>query len=287
MAPVSSGFWSNAWRYTKAMPGFVLGTQSEYMGEVLRNSKKVNKWSNMHKQIGDAFVKGVEAHEAAVVKNGGFFKNMWHDLTSIFPDVKSSWKSAGWMADAKKASGLSKFWQQFKSLGKVFGKRMPLIGAVMTLAFELPNIAKASWNEGLLTGAGEAGKTAVRLSTGAIGGAIGSALIPVPFLGAMAGYIAGDFIGQLIVGKSYSEKQAEKEAKAQQQTAQEFKVDTSKIPFCGDTPINDEELKKLQDAYMQATNIDNMNNMNFMSYTTPQNTSTPINNPQPHLNTLG
>ena len=124
MAPVSSGFWSNAWRYTKAMPGFVLGTQSEYMGELLRKSKKAQGWSNIHTQVGDAFIKGVEAHEKAVVKNGGFFKNMWHDFTSIIPDTKSKWKAAGKLADKAKKTGLSKFWTQFKSLGKVFGKRM-------------------------------------------------------------------------------------------------------------------------------------------------------------------
>jgi len=286
MAPVSSGFWSNAWRYTKAMPGFVLGTQAEYMGEVLRNSKKAQGWKNMHTQVGDAFIKGVEAHEAAVAKNGGFFKNMWKDLTSIFPDIKNNWKSAGWIADAKKASSLSKFWKQTKSVFGVLGKRMPLIGAVLTLAFELPNIIKATCKEGLLTGAGETGKTAVRLSTGAIGGAIGSALIPVPFLGALVGYWAGDKIGQLIVGKSYSEKQAEKQEQAQT-AQQEFKVDTSKIPFGGGPVINDEEFKKLQDTYIQATNPDGMNNMNFMSYTTPQNTTTPINTPQTNFSALG
>ena len=271
---------STAWRYTKAMPGFVFGTQSEYMGEVLKNSYKTQKWKNMHKQIGDAFVKGVEAHEAAVAKNGGFFKNMWKDITSIVPDVKKNWKSAGWLSDAKKASKLSKFWTQTKSVFKVFGKRMPLIGAALTLAFELPNIIKASCNEGLLMGAGEAGKAAVRLSTGAVGGAIGSALIPIPFVGAMAGYIAGDFIGRLIVGKSYSEKQAEKEATTAQ-TVPQFNIDTSKIPFGGGT-INDEEFKKLQQAYLQAANPDNLNIMNNPNTTNPFGTP-----PQTNFSTLG
>lgn len=281
MTPISSGFWSNAWRYTKAMPGFVLGTQSEYMGEMLRNSHKTQKWKNMHKQIGDAFVKGVEAHETAVAKNGGFFKNLWKDLTSIIPDTKKEWKLAGEVAE--KASK-SKIWAQTKSVFKVLGKRMPLIGAVMTLAFELPNILKAGYNEGLITGAAEAGKTGVRLSTGAIGGAIGSALIPIPLLGALFGYAIGDKVGQLIVGKSYSEKQVAKQEE-QAKTAPQFNFDASKIPFGGGNPINDEEFQKLQLAYMQAANPDNMN---FMNNTITPNTVNPFaTTPQNNFSTLG
>ena len=86
---------------------------------------------------------------------------------------------------------------------------MPLIGAIAILATELPNIIKASWNEGLLAGAGETAKTGVRLGLGAVGGAIGAAVIPIPLLGSVVGYAVGDMIGKFIVGKSYSEKQAE------------------------------------------------------------------------------
>ena len=263
---------ATAWRYAKAMPGFILGTQAELMGETLRNSKKLHGWKNMGTQISDAFETGVKAHEAAVAKNGGFFKNMLNDFTSIFPDIKNGVKSAGSIAKAKNASTLSRLWAQTKSVFKVLGKRMPLIGAALTLAFEIPNIAKATWNEGVLTGAGEAGKTAVRLGAGAVGGAIGSALIPFPFLGALVGYWVGDRIGQFIVGKSYSEKQAEaQQPQTAQANPQEFKVDTSQIPFGGGT-VNDEEFQKLQNAYMQTTNPESMN---FMSYTIPQ--APPIN----------
>jgi len=241
---------TTAWRYAKAMPGFMFGTQSELMGETLKKSYKTQGWTKMGTQIADAFEKGVVTHEAAVKKNGGFFRNMWKDLTSIYPDTKNKWKAAGRLADIKNKSALGKFWTQFKSLGKVFGKRMPLIGAALTLAFELPNIVKATWNDGLLAGAWETGKTGVRLGTGALGGAIGSALIPIPFVGAIVGYALGDMVGRFIVGKSYSEKQAEKQAPPKITQAD---INTSNIPFGGGT-INDEEFKKLQDAYLQAAN---------------------------------
>lgn len=270
---------STAWRYTKAMPGFIFGTQSELMGETLKKSYKAQGWKKMGTQIADAFEKGVTTHETAVTKNGGFFKNMWKDLTSIFPDTKNKWKAAGRLADIQKKNAAGKFWKQFKSLGKVFGKRMPLIGAALTLAFELPNIIKTSWNEGLLAGGWETAKTGVRLGTGAVGGAIGSALIPIPFVGAMVGYAVGDMVGRFIVGKSYSEK---KEAAAEEQkTAQaQFNnnIDTSKIPFGGIGAVNDEEFQKLQNEYLKATG---QNSFDYSS-----NTSNPFN-PQPNFSTLG
>lgn len=268
---------STAWRYTKAMPGFIFGTQSELMGETLRKSYKAQGWKKMGNQIADAFEKGVTTHEAAVKKNGGFFKNMWKDLTSIVPDTKNRWKTAGRLADIKKKSAAGKFWTQFKSLGKVFGKRMPLIGAALTLAFELPNIAKATWNDGLLAGGFETAKTGVRLGTGAIGGAIGSALIPIPLVGAIVGYAVGDFIGKLIVGKSYSEKQAVNEEQKVTQ-AQFNNIDTSKIPFGGNLP-NDEEMQKLQDAYLKSINPEQAQ---FMGYTVPE-----AQTKSPNFSTLG
>lgn len=268
---------ATAWRYTKAMPGFIFGTQAELMGETLKNSYKAQGWKKMGTQIADAFEKGVVTHEAAVKKNGGFFKNMWKDLTSIFPDTKNKWQAAGKLADMGKKGSWGKFWTQFKSLGKVFGKRMPLIGAVLTLAFELPNIARTTWNEGLLAGGYETAKTGVRLGAGAIGGAIGSALIPIPFIGSVVGYAVGDLIGRCIVGKSYTEKK--EAAKQDEKIAQaQFNIDTSQIPFGGTGTINDEEFQKLQNEYLKASG------QNYCDYS--GNSTNPFN-PQSNFNTLG
>lgn len=250
-----NGFMSDAWRVTKAMPGFILGTEAELMGETLRKSYKEKGFSGFRQQIGDAFVKGMENHENAVKANNGFFRKMWADITSIIPDTKNGWKEAGLLAERANKTGLSKLWPQIKSLGKVFGKRMPLIGAALTLAFELPNIAKATWNDGLLSGVGETAKTGVRLGLGAVGGAIGSALIPIPLLGSVVGYAIGDMIGKFVVGKSYSEKQAESAQASNngQTTANNFQFDPNSVPGCGKL-MSDEEFQKLQQSYMQMAN---------------------------------
>lgn len=250
-----NGFMSDAWRYTKAMPGFILGTEAELMGETLRQSYKEKGFTGFRQQIGDAFIKGVESHENAVKKNKGFFKNMWKDITSIFPEIKENWQHVGKVADRAKKSGWSKLWPQFKSVGKSFGKRMPLIGAALILAFELPNIAKATWNDGFLSGVGETAKTGVRLGLGAVGGAIGSAIIPIPFIGSVVGYAIGDTIGKFVVGKSYSEKQAESAPASNngQTTANNFQFDPNSVPGCGKL-MSDEEFQKLQQSYMQMAN---------------------------------
>ena len=247
------GVMSNAWRVTKAMPGFIFGTEADLMGETLRKSYKNQGFKGFKTQIGDAFIKGMEDHEAAVSANKGFFKNMWKDITSIFPEIKDNWQQVGKVADAANKTGWSKFWPQLKSVGKAFGKRMPLIGAIAILATELPNIIKASWNEGLLAGAGETAKTGVRLGLGAVGGAIGAAVIPIPLLGSVVGYAVGDMIGKFIVGKSYSEKQVESGANNNQKSANNFQFDPNSIPGCGNL-MSDEEFQKLQQSYMQMAN---------------------------------
>lgn len=250
MSTSINGFMSDAWRYTKAMPGFILGTEAELMGETLRNSYKTKGFKGFGKQIGDAFEVGVQSHEAAVTKNKGFFRNMWKDLTSIFPDIKQGWKSAGFIADSRNKSGWSKLCTQLGSVGKAFGKRMPLIGAVMTLAFELPNILKTTWNDGLIAGTLETGKTGVRLGCGAIGGAIGSALIPVPLLGSVVGYAIGDMVGRFVVGKSYTEKKDEQKEEIAQIT-KDTKIDFNMPEFS-----NDAEFQKLQQMYAQSAGLD-------------------------------
>ena len=253
-----NGVTSNTWRVIKSMPGFIFGTEAELMGETLRNSYKAQGFKQFRKQVGDAFIKGTENHENAVKKNNGFFRKMWNDITSIIPDTKQGWKEAGLLATSANKSTGSKLWSQIKSVGKTFGKRMPLIGAALTLAFELPNIAKATWNEGLLSGAGETAKTGVRLGIGAIGGAIGSAIIPIPLLGSVVGYAVGDMIGKFIVGKSYSEKQEANGTTGNNTNSanKDFKFDPSVIPGCGKI-MSDEEFQKFQESYLQFANSGN------------------------------
>ena len=261
---------NSTWKYLKMYPEFVLGTGYDAFSNRFKASWQVGKNNNLpfKKRFGRAFKAGTDAavrhNDRLLAQNeGSFWKATKNSITSIWPDLKTNWTSAG---EAAKAVGKSAGWAKFKSIGKVLGKRMPLIGAVMTLAFELPNIIRTTTNEGVLAGAGETAKTGVRLGISTLCGALTQALIPIPFLGGMVGFVAGDLLGRFIVGKSYSEK---KEAEKLAQANPQFSIDTSTIPYGGENIMNDEEFMKLQQAYLQAAGQGN--NMNYMNFNNPSN----------------
>ena len=168
--------------------------------DTIKASKKVSGYKNIHKQIGDAFVK---ADRATV--NTPFWSNMKKSLTSLFPDIKNSWKAA------KGIGGKS------KAVFGQFAKRMPLLGVLLTVALELPNIFSAFKDKGVVGGLVETGKSTIRLAGATAGFAIGQALIPIPVVGGLIGAFAGDWLMSKIVGKSHSEKKAEAEAAMQEQ----------------------------------------------------------------------
>ena len=261
---------NSTWKYLKMYPEFVLGTGYDAFSNRFKASWQVGKNNNLpfKKRFGRAFKAGTDAavrhNDRLLAQNeGSFWKATKNSITSIWPDLKTNWTSAG---EAAKAVGKSAGWAKFKSIGKVLGKRMPLIGAVMTLAFELPNIIRTTTNEGVLAGAGETAKTGVRLGISTLCGALTQALIPIPFLGGMVGFVAGDLLGRFIVGKSYSEK---KEAEKLAQANPQFSIDTSTIPYGGNNMSNDEEFMKLQQAYLQAAGQGN--NLNYMNFNNPSN----------------
>ena len=161
------------------------------------------KWyKNLHNQVGDAFVTA----EKRCAKSGGIFAGLKKSLSDFIPGLKNVWKGNG------------KFLGKLGKSLKFLGKKLPIIGTALMVAFEIPNIVKATKDGGLIKGIAEAGKSALRLAAGIGLGAVGAAFLgPV---GAFAGFIVGDWIGKLVVGKSYSEKQAAKEEELAQQQAQ-------------------------------------------------------------------
>ena len=266
-----------AWKYTKMYPYVVFGTGFDTYSEGFRKSWEAGKALKFKDRFTGAFKAGntaaATAHQQLLSENGGsFWQATKKSITSIWPDLRDGWKAAG---ETAKTANKSKFLARLGSVGKVLGKRMPLIGAALTLAFELPNIIKATANEGVLTGAGETAKTGVRLGISTLLGAITQAIIPIPFLGGMVGFVAGDFLGRFIVGKSYTEKKATEQAAAGGSN-NPFTIDTSTIPYGGGSFANDEEFQKLQQAYMQASGQNN--NMNL--------TGGNITNPYGNFNTL-
>ena len=185
------------------------------------NSKKTLGYKNIHKQIGDAFVK---ADKATV--NTPFSSSMKQSLTSLGPDIKTNYKAA------KGFGGKS------KAIFGQLGKRMPLLGVLLTAALELPNIFSAFKDKGLVGGLLETGKSTVRLAGATAGFAIGQALIPIPLVGGLIGAFVGDWLMSKVVGKSHSEKKAEAESLMQ----------------------NQQQLSQMQNPYLQQNQYQGMSN---------------------------
>ncbi len=109
-----------------------------------------------------------------------------------------------------KAAGKSQVMGGIKGFFKGIGKKMPLIGNLMLIAFELPNIISAIKEKGIGQGLAEVGKSGARLTGASVAG---SAFGPI---GSIVGWIAGEWLTGKIVGKSYTEKKAEDEQKKQE-----------------------------------------------------------------------
>ncbi len=179
--------------------------------ESLTASKKAKGFKNIHTQVKDAFVSAETA-----TKNTSVWGNMKKSLSTLFPDIKNGCKATNGIL----AKG--------KVIGKEFWKRMPMLGVLLGVAFELPNIFSAFNDKGIGGGTLEIGKSATRLAAATAGFSIGQALIPIPVVGGLIGAFLGDWLTSKIVGKSHSEKKAE--AEAAQQTANRITQNNIQIP---------------------------------------------------------
>lgn len=166
-------------------------------------------WSNLGGKFKDGF-RAIEKHEAALRKaNGGsWFKAFWHQLSTIPEVFSKEWKAGG---AAAKAAGKSVTWGKLGGANKALMKRMPLIGGLIAVATQVPNLISAFTHKdgGVGTGLLETGKAVGKLGLETAGFMVGQALIPIPFVGGIIGSIAAGWLGEKILGKSFSEKQAE------------------------------------------------------------------------------
>ena len=229
-----------AWRI---YPDFVLGTGHEVFSKTLKETVKGRaKDVNYFSSVWNGIKKGAKAAEDNNIKNvekhGSFLKSLWNDLKTTPNLVKDGWTNAATAAEKAGKTGISKYWAQFKGAGSGLMKRMPLIGSLLIVAFELPNIFRATKDEGLVSGAAEVVKAGLRLGAGMTGAAIGQALIPIPILGGLVGFIAGDKLMSFVTGKSYTEKKEENEQIAMQAAEQNIPQElaqngdlTQNIPF--------------------------------------------------------
>ena len=179
---------------------FTLGTGNEDIANMIihqvRNRK--SNGQNYLKALYTGTKKGIGYSHKKSIKNGGFLKS----LKKGFGEIPNGWKNG--------KGFIGKPWGAIKGLGKA----MPALFAFITIASEIPNVYKAVKEKGIVQGLKETGKTAARLTTGALFAALGTAILsPIPVVGSIAGgmlgYSLGDWLASKVVGKSYSEQVAE------------------------------------------------------------------------------
>ncbi len=219
----------------KLAPEAIFGTGAEVAGKAMR------------KKSGSIFAKaeaGVRALEKDVAKKstqGGFFSRLWKNVKSFAPDVFYKYPKVG--IRAAKIAGKSTTLGALKGVVKGVAKKLPFIGAIATVAFEIPNIIETAKDKGIMAAAGEVLKSSARLGGGAAGAAIGSAICPG--IGSLVGWVVGEWLTGKVVGKSYSEQKAEaQEANAESQQPQQYTMD--QIAKLKELGITDEELAQAQ-----------------------------------------
>ena len=179
---------------------FTLGTGNEDIANMITHQVRNRKahGQNYLTALYTGTKKGIGYSHKKSIKNGGFLKS----LKKGFGEIPNGWK--------KGKGFIGKPWGAIKGLGKA----MPALFAFITIASEIPNVYKAVKEKGVVQGLKETGKTAARLTTGALFAALGTAILsPIPVVGSIAGgmlgYSLGDWLASKVVGKSYSEQVAE------------------------------------------------------------------------------
>ena len=209
--------WNYGTRLVKASPYIIFG-DAAHSG--VRAASTVTRsagqsWTSVVKNMFKEGGRGIEANIRAVkAAEGSIFTQGLKALKSI-PRTISVYTRKGIVEAGVK--GTSKLAGGLKGFFKGVGKKMPLIGNLMLVAFELPNIFKATKEQGIIQGGKEVVKAGTRLTAASIASAIGTAVAGP--IGGIVGFIAGDWLASKVVGKSYTEKKAEEEQKAAEDMA--------------------------------------------------------------------
>ena len=173
--------------------------------------------------------------------NGSVFSRIFKSIKSTPADLVAATKGG---ASAAKAAGKSGILGGVKGLGKGIWSKMPLVGNLLLIAFELPNIISATKDQG-------------------IGAAIGGmAFGPI---GGFIGYGVGEWLTSKVVGKSYSEKIAEAEGKQAealsmyQQTQPVQQPQVAPAPQFNPYNMNDFLTNSMSNPYSNDLMMQNMN----------------------------
>ncbi len=243
--------WSNAKRFGKMLPYYWCDgsvVQQDALQRIVRGVKDpvTGKYvggagyKNFGKSLRQSFVETESAYKGVLARDGSFLKYAGKTLKNLPGEI---WNAAKNGSAAAKAAGKSGIWAGFKSGGSALMKRFPLVGSLLYLATEVPGIAKATLNGGMVDGAAEALKVGIKVTGFTAGAAIGQALIPIPLVGAIVGGLLGNWVGELIAGKSYEEKQEAAKELAQKATGQN---EGSTNPFNGGQMTQDEVMAQIQ-----------------------------------------
>ena len=217
----------------KLAPEAIFGTGTEVAAKAMR------------KKSGSIFAKaeaGVRALEKDVAKKtaqGNFVSRLWKNAKSFVPDVFYRGPKVG--IRAAKIAGKNTFLGSLKGFGKAVAKKMPFIGAIATVAFEIPNIIETAKDKGVLAAVGETLKSSARLAGGAAGAAIGSAICPG--VGSIVGWFVGEWLTSRVVGKSYSEQKEEAQGQQEIQPQHYSAEQISNLKALG---VSDEDITQAQ-----------------------------------------
>lgn len=201
-------------RAVKTVPSILFEDGADVLVRGARDSFKAGIKNNL--SIKKSLLKGLKEGGGNLALNvakktrtsGSVFSRIFSSIKSTPKDLIAATKGG---AAAAKAAGKSGILGGLKGLGKGFWSKMPLIGNLMLIGFELPNIFKATKEQGVGQGVAEVAKAGVRLTGASIGAAVGSmAFGPI---GGFIGWGLGEWLTSKVIGKSYSEKVAEAEEK--------------------------------------------------------------------------
>ena len=252
-------------RVANIAPEFLLGTGAEAVGKGIKGAKG-SLWTKL-KAGGRSLELDVAAKKAA---KGGFFKRTLKELISTPKALFAGGKSG---AAAAKLAGKSAAWGAAKGVGKAIAKRMPMIGAVATLALEAPNIYKAFKEGGFKGGMKECAGVGTELGCMAAGAAIGSV---IPGVGTVIGGIVGGIVGMFARSAISPEK-----PETEEQAVEYSKDDINALRSIG---LKDEEIQALQANGYTIEDIEKLLNEQYKEeLTAPQDNTRVVNPYQPDI----
>lgn len=171
---------------------------------------------------------------ASVDTNNRIAKRAVNKLTST-ASKQSLWKTICNTA-SKVLKPITKVAPKALKVGLKLCKRIPIIGAIVTVALEAPNIYKGYKKEGWTGALKQAGGAGIELGCTVAGAAIGSAIFPG--IGTAVGTVVGGLVGWGIRAFTIPEPDDEEETQAQNKAETSKKEDQKQVKTQEQKPTN-------------------------------------------------